>query len=41
MYDLCRGSLEPGQGTTSLPQQKSLEQILRQELAITLDQVTS
>ena len=35
MYDLCSNSLEQGQ----LPQQKSLEEILKQELTWTLEQV--
>ena len=37
MYDLCSASLQQGQGR--LPQQKSLEEILKQELTWTLEQV--
>ena len=37
MYDLCSASLQQGQG--QLPQQKSLEEILKQELTWTLEQV--
>ena len=39
MYDLCSGSLEQSKG--KLPQHKSLEEILKQELAWTLEQVGS
>ena len=35
MYDLCSSSLQQGK----LPQQKSLEEILKQELTWTLEQV--
>ena len=35
MYDLCSHSLQQGH----LPQQKSLEEILKQELTWTLEQV--
>lgn len=35
MFDLCSNSLQQGQ----LPQQKSLEEILKQELTWTLEQV--
>ena len=37
MYDLCSGSIEQSRG--KLPQHKSLEEILKQELAWTLEQV--
>ena len=37
MYDLCSGSLEQSRG--KLTQHKSLEEILKQELAWTLEQV--
>ena len=37
MYDLCSGSIEQSRG--KLPQNKNLEEILKQELAWTLEQV--
>ena len=37
MYNLCSGSIEEGKG--ELPKQKNLEEILKQELAWTLEQV--
>ena len=37
MYDLCSGSIEQSRG--NLPQNKNLEEILKQELAWTLEQV--
>ena len=37
MYNLCSGSIEEGNG--KLPKQKNLEEILKQELAWTLEQV--
>ena len=37
MYDLCSGSIEQSKG--KLPQNKNLEEILKQELAWTLEQV--
>ena len=37
MYNLCSGSIE--EGKRELPKQKNLEEILKQELAWTLEQV--
>lgn len=37
MYNLCSGSIEEGNG--KLPKQKNLEEILKQELAWTLEQI--
>lgn len=37
LYDLCSSSIQQGRG--KLPQQKSLEDILKQELAWTLEEV--
>ena len=37
LYDLCGDSIQQGKG--HLPQQKSLEEILKQELKWTLEQV--